>query len=163
MYKILSKCASMRKKIIISSLIIVIVIILDRLSKNIFLAGYEWHFTPISFYLVFNDGVAFSMLSFLQEYLKYIQIMLLIIAGILLMKEKKFLNDNYYALSFILAGGISNIYDRFLYPGVIDFIAWHYWFNFAVFNIADVCINLGVIIIILKEIFKKRKKNGISS
>ncbi|MBZ7985726.1 lipoprotein signal peptidase [Campylobacter sp. Cr9] len=146
----------MKKKLIYSSLIIIFVIILDRLSKNIFLAGYEWHFTPISFYLVFNDGVAFSMLSFLQGYLKYIQIILLMIAGIFLVKEKKFLNDNYSALSFILAGGMSNIYDRFFYPGVIDFIAWHYWFNFAVFNIADVCINLGVFIIILKEIIKKR-------
>lgn len=146
----------MKKKLIYSSLIIIFVIILDRLSKNIFLAGYEWHFTPISFYLVFNDGVAFSMLSFLQGYLKYIQIILLIIAGIFLVKEKKFLSDNYSALSFILAGGMSNIYDRFFYPGVIDFIAWHYWFNFAVFNIADVCINLGVFIIILKEIIKKR-------
>lgn len=146
----------MKKKLLYSSLIIIFVIILDRLSKNIFLAGYEWHFTPISFYLVFNDGVAFSMLSFLQGYLKYIQIILLVIAGIFLIKEKKFLNDNYSALSFILAGGISNIYDRFFYPGVIDFIAWHYWFNFAVFNIADICINLGVFIIILKEIIKKR-------
>lgn len=146
----------MKKELIYSSLIIIFVIILDRLSKNIFLAGYEWHFTPISFYLVFNDGVAFSMLSFLQGYLKYIQIILLMIAGIFLIKEKKFLNDNYSALSFILAGGMSNIYDRFFYPGVIDFIAWHYWFNFAVFNIADVCINLGVFIIILKEIIKKR-------
>lgn len=146
----------MKKKLIYSSLVIIFVIILDRLSKNIFLAGYEWHFTPISFYLVFNDGVAFSMLSFLQGYLKYIQIILLFIAGIFLIKEKKFLNDNYYALSLILAGGMSNIYDRFFYPGVIDFIAWHYWFNFAVFNIADVCINFGVFIIILKEIFKKR-------
>lgn len=146
----------MKKKIIISSLILALVIILDRLSKNIFLAGYEWHFTPISFYLVFNDGVAFSMLSFLQGYLKYIQIFLLFIAGVFLLKEKRFLNDNFYALAFIFAGGMSNIYDRFFYPGVIDFIAWHYWFNFAVFNIADVSINLGVFIIILKEIFKKR-------
>lgn len=146
----------MKQKIIFSSLIVIIVAILDRLSKNIFLAGFEWHFTPISFYLVFNDGVAFSMLSFLQGYLKYIQIALIVIAGVFLIKEKKFLNENTYALALIFTGGISNIYDRFFYPGVIDFIAWHYWFNFAVFNIADVCINLGVFIIILKEIFKKR-------
>ncbi len=146
----------MKQKIIFSSLIVIIVAILDRLSKNIFLAGFEWHFTPISFYLVFNDGVAFSMLSFLQGYLKYIQIALIIIAGVFLVKEKKFLSENTYALALIFTGGISNIYDRFFYPGVIDFIAWHYWFNFAVFNIADVCINFGVFIIILKEIFKKR-------
>lgn len=146
----------MKQKIIFSSLIVIIVVILDRLSKNIFLAGFEWHFTPISFYLVFNDGVAFSMLSFLQGYLKYIQIALIIIAGVFLVKEKKFLSENTYALALIFTGGISNIYDRFFYPGVIDFIAWHYWFNFAVFNIADVCINFGVFIIILKEIFKKR-------
>lgn len=146
----------MKQKIIFSSLIVMIVVILDRLSKNIFLAGFEWHFTPISFYLVFNDGVAFSMLSFLQGYLKYIQIALIIIAGVFLVKEKKFLSENTYALALIFTGGISNIYDRFFYPGVIDFIAWHYWFNFAVFNIADVCINFGVFIIILKEIFKKR-------
>lgn len=146
----------MKKKIILSILIAIIVALLDRISKNIFLAGHEWHFKAISFYLVYNDGVAFSMLSFLKGYLKYIQICLMIVVTLILLKEKQFLKDNLYALSLIFAGGICNIYDRFFYPGVIDFIAWHYWFNFAVFNIADTCINLGVFIIILKELFKKR-------
>ncbi len=97
----------------------------------------------INMRLIFNYGVAFSMLSFLDEYLKWLQ--LLLIAGVLVyvIRLKKFC---YMAPSGILIGaGLSNIYDRFVHGGVVDYIFWHCGFDFAIFNFADVMIDFAVL------------------
>ena len=57
----------------------------------------------------------------------------------------------------IFAAGISNILDRFIHGGVVDYIFWHYGFEFAIFNFADVMINLGVAMILFNALFKKNK------
>jgi lipoprotein signal peptidase len=54
-------------------------------------------------------------------------------------------------LVIILAGGISNIIDRLLYNGVVDFIKIFDWF--PTFNLADVFICCGVGVMIWKELF----------
>ncbi len=55
-----------------------------------------------------------------------------------------------FAELLILAGGLSNIIDRFIYNGVVDFIVLSYkdWF-WPVFNVADACIVCGVILMVL--------------
>ena len=58
-------------------------------------------------------------------------------------------------LGIILGAGASNVLDRFIHGGVVDYVFWHKWFNFAVFNFADVMINLGVVIILLRLLIKK--------
>jgi signal peptidase II len=66
----------------------------------------------------------------------------------------------------LYAGGLSNILDRFTYGGVVDYFYWHHWFEFAIFNIADVMIDLAVVIIIFKQIKQSReekKQNEIKS
>lgn len=59
------------------------------------------------------------------------------------------------ALSFVLSGAIGNMIDRIYQGFVIDFIDFHYagW-HFPTFNVADICINIGVVLLILTE-FKK--------
>lgn len=92
--------------------------------------------------LVFNYGVAFSMLAFLEEYLKWIQLVL--ITGVLayVISLKKFC---YMMPAGILIGaGFSNVYDRFVHGGVVDYIFWHCGFDFAIFNFADVMIDFAV-------------------
>ena len=58
--------------------------------------------------------------------------------------------------SLILGGAAGNLYDRLIYLSVPDFIDFHFnsyhWFTF---NIADIFITLGVILILIKEIVKK--------
>ncbi|WP_373032364.1 signal peptidase II [Sulfurovum sp.] len=93
--------------------------------------------------LIFNYGVAFSMFSFLDEYLKWLQ--LLLIAGVLVyvIRLKKLC---YMVPSGILIGaGLSNIYDRFVHGGVVDYVYWHCGFDFAIFNFADVMIDFAVL------------------
>jgi signal peptidase II len=124
------------------------VFIIDQLIKAVFLNGFDWNSACISLNLTFNKGVAFSMFAFLGPYLKFIQVVL--IGGVLgyILWEKKVLKEYALALGLILGGGISNLLDRFLQEGVVDYVYWHCGFDFAIFNFADVMIDLGVVIIL---------------
>jgi signal peptidase II len=124
------------------------VFIIDQLIKAVFLNGFDWNGSCISLNLTFNKGVAFSMFAFLKENLKYIQIVL--IGGVFgyIFWEKKILQEYALSLGLILGGGVSNLLDRFTHGGVVDYVYWHCGFDFAIFNFADVMIDLGVAIIL---------------
>lgn len=61
-------------------------------------------------------------------------------------------------LSLIIGGAIGNLYDRLTYYAVPDFIDFHlenfHWFTF---NFADIFITLGIILLIIKEFFFRKK------
>lgn len=149
------------KSIIYGVIMFVLVITLDQFSKYIFLNGYIYEGDFFDLYLVLNKGVSFSMFAFLGEYLKYIQIAILVFVILFFVKNKTNFYNYFFALMLIIPAGISNIMDRFIHGGVVDFFAWHYGFNFAVFNLADVFINIGIILIFIYELFlKKGEQNG---
>ncbi len=117
---------------------------LDQGIKSIFLHGWTWQSPCISLDLVFNHGVAFSLFAFLGPWLKWIQLLLL--AGILLFILKKGYLSRYAApLGILLGAGAGNLFDRFIHGGVVDYVAWHCGFRFAVFNFADIMIDLAVL------------------
>lgn len=119
------------------------IFIIDQNIKTFFVDGWRYYSDCIDLILVYNKGVAFSMFAFLDEGLKYIQIVL--IFGIL--TYIVYLRELCYAFpaGLMLGGAISNIYDRFIHGGVVDMVYWHCGFDFAVFNFADVMINLAVV------------------
>ena len=81
-------------------------------------------------------------------------------------KNKNVFEEYYLPIALLYAGGLSNILDRFTYGGVVDYFYWHYLFEFAIFNIADVIIDLGVVIIIYKQIresSEEKKQKEIKS
>ncbi|RXJ85616.1 signal peptidase II [Arcobacter sp. CECT 8985] len=147
------------KKIFLVLFLFILVFILDQFIKYGFVYfdwGYEGKF--LSLQLAYNHGVAFSMFSFLKQYLKYIQLFMLF-AGIIYLYFNKAVFEKYFiAIALLYAGGLSNILDRFTYGAVVDYIYWHYGFEFAIFNFADMIINLAVAIIICQQIFKKNKQ-----
>ena len=110
--------------------------------------------------LHYNRGVAFSMLAFLGDNLKWVQ--LLLIVGIFIyVFYDGYIKQYAFPIGLILGGAFGNLYDRFIHEGVVDYVAWHCGFNFAVFNYADVMIDLGVAIILLFSYLEYRKeKNG---
>jgi signal peptidase II len=65
-----------------------------------------------------------------------------------------------YFFTVIFGGAIGNLYDRITYRAVPDFIDFHinnyHWF---IFNVADIFVTLGVICLILDELFVKKKVN----
>ncbi len=149
----------MKKKLKLSFLIFLTLFIIDQAVKYGF-ANLGWHVDgPVmSLQLAYNYGVAFSMFSFLAEYLKYIQLIIVAIGTIYLFKNKDVFQDYYIPITLLYVGGLSNILDRFTYGAVVDYFYWHYGFEFAIFNIADVLINISVGLIILKQILDARKE-----
>lgn len=138
--------------------IFIVCVIVDQVIKYGFVF-LDWGYDGpvISLVLAYNYGVAFSMFSFLEGNLKYIQIALIIGATIYLYFNKDILRQYSLAIALIFAGGISNIIDRFVHGGVVDYIFWHYKFEFAIFNFADIIIDLGVVIILYLS-YKESKK-----
>lgn len=133
---------------------------LDQYIKYSFVySSWAYDGPVISLTLAYNYGVAFSMLSFLSEYLKYIQL-LIVSAGLVYLYFNKDIFVRYsLAITILLAGGISNILDRFTYGAVVDYVYWHYKFDFAIFNLADVLIDLAIVIIIyLQYKYNKAEK-----
>ncbi|NPA65636.1 MAG: lipoprotein signal peptidase [Epsilonproteobacteria bacterium] len=119
------------------------IFIIDQNIKTLFIDGFRWYSECIDLILVYNKGVAFSMFASLGEYLKYIQLLLIIsVLGYLI-----YLRQACYALpgGILLGGAFSNLYDRFIREGVVDMVYWHCGFDFAVFNFADVMIDFAVV------------------
>jgi len=107
--------------------------------------------------LHYNRGVAFSMLAFLGDNLKWVQ--LLLIVGIFIyVFYDGYIKQYAFPIGLILGGAFGNLYDRFIHEGVVDYVAWHCGFNFAVFNYADVMIDLGVAIILLLSYLEYHKE-----
>ncbi len=123
------------------------IFIIDQNIKSLFVDGFRYYTKCIDLILVYNKGVAFSMFAFLAEYLKYIQLFL--VSGVLV--YILYLKKLCYAMpvGLLLGGAFSNIYDRFIHGGVVDMVYWHCGFNFAVFNFADVMIDLAVLWILI--------------
>ncbi len=138
-------------------LIAIGVFLIDQNLKSLFLNGFRWNGEYISLILVFNKGVAFSMLAFLQEYLKYIQLIIFVLISIYLVYEKNIFLKYSLPIGILYGAGIGNLHDRFVYGGVVDYIYWHKWFDFAVFNFADVMIDFAVVWIIFVSYREKTK------
>jgi len=63
------------------------------------------------------------------------------------------------ALSLILAGALGNIYDRFFYGSVVDFLDLYYGsHHWPAFNVADIAVSVGIGLIVLLEIAASRKQ-----
>ena len=94
-----------------------------------------------------NYGAAFNILSGSRLFLSLISIISTItLMYLIFIREDKRINK--YGLSFIAAGSIGNGVDRIFYGYVIDFIKIKF-VDFPVFNIADISINIGILVLII--------------
>jgi len=135
------------------------VFIIDQNIKSLFVEGWRYYSECIDLILVYNKGVAFSMFAFLDGALKYIQLVLILgVFGYII-----YLKQLCYAFpaGLLLGGAFSNIYDRFIHGGVVDMVYWHCGFDFAVFNFADVMIDVAVVWILVLNFKPKFCKNRV--
>ena len=156
------------KKFFFSDILIVIIIfLLDRISKLyvIHLDGTQLNSEItiskfINIQLIWNEGVAFGLFAFDdRSFYNLITGIIIIIILTLIYFIRKTSGIEKYSFLIILAGALGNVFDRFLYSAVPDFIDIHYQnFHWFIFNVADIFITLGVILLIYAEIFLKNKK-----
>ena len=156
------------KNFYINSAIIFLIFILDRFSKiyvvhldkiNYSSELYKSKYLNLS--LVWNEGIAFGLLSFNQNSM-YNLLSLLIAIIVLIIFFMIIKNDSIkrYPLLMIFAGAIGNLYDRVFYKAVPDFIDFHIGeFHWFIFNVADIFISLGVFFMILIELIDNNKSN----
>ena len=147
-------------------LLAVFVIVSDRAVKVYIIAncrqGEVFGELPgvADFLYVRNTGAAFSILNDNTALLAVISIVFLIAVVLykIVRKPKHFMEN--LAVTLFFAGGLGNAIDRIQYKFVVDFIDLK-WFDFPVFNIADIAVVGGAIAaIIFVLFFDKEKKNG---
>ena len=133
------------------------IFLIDRLTKHAVMYSMP-HYQINSFAcidLVFNRGISFGMFHS-QDAFIFAAVNLLIgcVIAMLAVHTYSRLIEGKLIIGeiFIFTGAISNVIDRYMYGGVIDFIAlsFRHW-HFAVFNVADVFIFCGVAIMLILE------------
>ena len=157
-----------KKKIIIFFLLTSIIFFIDRISKNYILNIVETEGNVdiiinsfLSLILVWNTGIGFGLLSFDQS--SIYNLITLMIAGINLVIIYMIIKTNdirAYFLIMVLGGSIGNLFDRFYYSAVPDFIDVYYReFHWFIFNVADIFITIGIICLIFVELMNYKNNN----
>ena len=158
---------SNRKNSYINFIIILSIFILDRLTKIyvIYLdktnSGSEIFSSKfLNIYLIWNEGIAFGLLSFNQNtFYNFLTLFIVIIIFIILFMINKSNGLKKYSLLMILGGALGNVFDRIIYKAVPDFIDFHVGnFHWFIFNVSDIFISVGVILMVILELFDKPKK-----
>ena len=140
-------------------LISINVIIFDQSTKHIInnnlksLINRDLIFFSIDY--VKNYGAAFNLLSGSRIILSIISVLITIILLYIILNKKNISNIDLFSYSFILGGTIGNGLDRIFKGYVIDFINLNF-IKFPIFNIADISINIGFILILYSLIKFKR-------
>ncbi len=150
------------------SSIVIIIFLIDRVSKthviNLFedLNSQQIFITSfLNIYLIWNEGIAFGLLSFeSKQVYNFITFIIILINVLIIYILFKLEDIRKYFFLIILGGSLGNLFDRLLYNAVPDFIDFHiddfHWF---IFNPADIFITVGVICLILDEFFFKSKRD----
>ena len=149
------------KNFFINSSLVILIFLLDRISK-IYVINLDKKFPGSEIFsskylnitLIWNEGIAFGLLSLDQENLyNLLTILIILIIFFILVMVLKSSGLKKLALVMILGGALGNVFDRILYKSVPDFIDFHVGeFHWFIFNIADVFITIGVFSMILFEI-----------
>lgn len=125
--------------------------------------GERWNLLPFfDFTLVYNTGAAFSFLADGEGWQRWFFTGIALVATVVVIRllwKHPTQTVLCAALSCILGGALGNAVDRVLYGHVVDFLLfyWQDWY-FPAFNIADVAITIGAILLLLDEILRWRRE-----
>ena len=154
----------------VNLLIVLTIFLFDRLSKlyviylsNKLLGSEIFSSKFINISLIWNEGIAFGLLSFNEKiFYNLLTFIILIIILIIFFMALNSYGLKKYSLLMILGGALGNIYDRIFYGAVPDFIDFHIGnFHWFIFNVADIFITFGVIFMIIIEITGNNKNKKI--
>ena len=121
--------------------------------------------------LVFNNGAAWNMLSDQRWLLATISVVgFLLFFYVFIFLFSKLKRADKIGVILAAAGSVGNLIDRMGFSfnagiyknGVIDFIQFHFWKSFPVFNLADTFLVLGVILLVTSNVIYLIKQSGKS-
>lgn len=150
--------------------IALITILLDQVIKYIVMNNMALHqeikLIPnfFSLYYLKNTGAAFSILGNKTILLILISIFCLIVIKNAIKKLKRVNTLTIISLGIMTGGIIGNLFDRILYKSVIDYLSFNIFnYSFPVFNLADIGITIGAILLIIDLLIeeKEKKKSNI--
>ena len=149
------------KKNLCSLLIVIVVFLLDRITK-IKIISHQSSNNPIyvndylNLELVWNTGIGFGLFNMEADLLYHlISFLIFIIIFFIIFIIIKSSNIEKFFYSMIVGGAFGNFYDRVSYYAVPDFIDMHYNnFHWFTFNIADIFISVGIILILTRELIQ---------
>ena len=158
------KFRELLKNFFLNFYLIILIFFLDRISKYLILEYFEHSINQniiinsfLSFNLLWNDGIAFGLLQFDQKLFYNLVTLLIFLILIIVGKfasNSKGIEKICYLM--ILGGGFGNLFDRLYYGSVVDFIDLNYNnFHWFIFNVADMFITIGILILIISEVIKK--------
>ena len=158
---------NLTKNFYINLSIIFSIFIIDRISK-IYVINFDVKNSTelyiskfLNINLIWNEGIAFGLFSFSQD--KLYNLLTVIISIIILIILKMIIVSKgikKLGLLMIFGGALGNLFDRLFYKAVPDFIDFHVEeFHWFVFNVADIFITIGVIIMILFELILNNQMN----
>ena len=156
---------NMLKKNIFYFFFILFIFVLDRISKlwiiSIFNSENNLEIKISSFInlnLIWNKGIAFGLFSYGEKFeYNLLTGLIIIIISIVFWMIIKTKGLEKYGFLMILGGALGNIFDRLYYSAVPDFIDIYYKnFHWFVFNVADIFITIGVLMLIINEITIKK-------
>ena len=159
---------NLRKNFIINLFLILVIFILDRISKiyvifldKKFLGSEIFSSKFLNIQLFWNEGIAFGLFSLKQGKLyNFLTIIIMILIILILYLAFESNGIKKYSLLLIFGGAIGNLYDRIFYNAVPDFIDFHIEnFHWLTFNLADIFISIGIIMMIFRDIIFKKKIN----
>ena len=147
-------------------IVILSVFFFDRITKiylvNLQTSGtdIDYYIYPfLNFYLVWNTGIGFGLVSLEANIYYHIFTSIIIIVNIgLIFFLIRSRGIHTYLIALIIGGSLGNLFDRIYYYAVPDFIDLHLGnFHWFIFNVADIFITVGIIGLILIELLKKEK------
>ncbi len=148
----------MKKSKLIFWPIVILVLIADRITKELApgipAEGIEVIPGVVGLLYAENKGVAFSMLSGAPRLLGVLSLALIAGAYIWL-RKKKFAAVPLAGLALMAGGAAGNMFDRLIRGYVPDMIETRF-ISFPVFNVADSCLVIGCILLIISLLFRKQ-------
>ena len=156
----------MIKKNYLNFFLILSIFLIDRASKILIINNQKINRNTentilpfLNFNLIWNEGIAFGLFSFSNNtYYNILTFIIIAITFIILWFIIKTKSFERLGFMMIFGGSLGNIFDRLYYSAVPDFIDIHFNnFHWFIFNVADIFITIGVILLIILEFFKKEK------
>lgn len=144
----------MKKIIGLSSIFLLIDIVVKLLVSGNMILHQSIKIIDNFFYITYvkNTGAAWSILSGKQYFLILVSLVVIVGLFFYLCKKNDFSKVEIIGYSLLIAGAVGNLIDRIIYGYVIDYLNFYIFnYDFPIFNIADTCIVIGIMLLFISS------------